>query len=174
MTFCTHCRQPLPDSEGESHPDGSSLNAFNENEEPAGLFRRIMARIIDYQIILLFFLLFNHLTSGTISSDLHWYSKSITAIPSQPWTLMLVLWMFAGYFIIFHSTGGQTPGKLLLCIRLTRLRNPSPPGFLRNFLRETFWLLSLLPGALPLLILLFSKSRRGLHDRLGVSIVKRV
>ena len=174
MTFCTNCRQPLPDSEGEFQPDGSSLNTFNENEEPAGLFRRIMARIIDYQIILLFFLLFNHLTSGTISSDLHWYSKSITTIPSQPWTLLLVLWMFAGYCIIFHSMSGQTPGKLLLCLRLTRFRNPSPLSFLRNFLREIFWLLSLLPGALPLLILLYMNSRRGFHDRLGVSIVKQV
>ena len=174
MTFCTHCRQPLPDSEGKSHSDGSSLNALNENEKPAGGLRRIKARIIDYQIILIFFLLFNNLTSGTISSDLHWYSISITANPSQPWTLLLMLWMFVGYFIIFHSTGRQTSGKLFLYIRIIRLRNPSPPGFLRNLLYETFLLLSLLPGALRLLNLLFSKSIRGLHDRLGVSILKQV
>ena len=174
MTFCTHCRQAFPGSEEESNQDGSSLDAFNENEKPAGLFQRIMARIIDYQIIFLFFLLFNYLTSGTMSSDLHWYSKSITAIPSQPWTLLLVFLMFAGYFIIFHSTGGQSPGKLLLCIRLTHLLHLSPLDFHRYFLPETFWLLSLLPGVLPLLILLFSKSRHGLHDRLEVSIVKQV
>ena len=88
---------------------------FNEtrNRNRPGLIRRLMARLIDYQMIFIFFLLTDFLTDGLIMENMHWFMKQVTGIPTQPLTVMYLSLLFAGYFILFHSLGGQTPGCLL-------------------------------------------------------------
>ena len=97
---------------------------FNEsrNRNRPGLIRRLMARLIDYQMIFIFFLFTDFLTDGLIMENMHWFMKQVTGIPTQPLTVMYLSLLFAGYFILFHSLGGQTPGKVHLC------NSGYPPG----------------------------------------------
>ncbi len=90
-----------------------------------GLTRRLMARLIDYQMILIFFLFTDFLTDGLIMENMHWFMKQVTGVPTQPLTVMYLSLLFAGYFILFHSLGGQTPGKFICAVRVIRRMRPN-------------------------------------------------
>jgi uncharacterized RDD family membrane protein YckC len=80
-----------------------------------------------------------------------------------------VLWS-AGFFIVFWSTTGQTPGNRLLRIRVLA----SGGGRLkprRALLRFVGLTLAALPLMLGYLMILFDDRRRGLHDVLARSVV---
>ncbi|MCH2289695.1 MAG: RDD family protein, partial [SAR324 cluster bacterium] len=95
---------------------------FNEsrNNTRPGLIRRFLARLIDYQMIFIFFLFTDFLTDGLIMENMHWFMKQVTGIPTQPLTVTYLSLLFAGYFILFHSLGGQTPGKFICAVRVIR------------------------------------------------------
>ena len=86
---------------------------FNEsrNRTRPGLIRRLMARLIDYQMIFIFFLFTDFLTEGLIMENMHWFMKQVTGIPTQPLTVIFLSLLFAGYFILFHSLGGRLRGN---------------------------------------------------------------
>ena len=153
---------------------------FNEsrNRKRPGLIRRLMARLIDYQMIFIFFLLTDFLTDGLIMENMHWFMKQVTGIPTQPLTVMYLSLLFAGYFILFHSLGGQTPGKFICAVWVIRQDETesdfktNPPNLARNILRELGWLLGFVLGGWPLLLDFLNRNRRGLHDWLGSSVVR--
>ena len=153
---------------------------FNEsrNRTRPGLIRRLMARLIDYQMIIIFFLFTDFLTDGLIMENMHWFMKKVTGVPTQPLTVMYLSLLFAGYFILFHSLGGQTPGKFIFAVRVIR-QDESESDFkteslnlARNILRELGWLLGLVLGGWPLLLVFLNRNRRGLHDWLSSSVVR--
>jgi uncharacterized RDD family membrane protein YckC len=110
--------------------------------------------------------------------NMHWFMKQVTGIPTQPLTVMYLSLLFAGYFILFHSLGGQTPGKFICAVRVIRQDESESdfktesPNLARNILRELGWLLGLVLGGWPLLLVFLNRNRRGLHDWLGSSVVR--
>ena len=143
-----------------------------------GLIRRFLARVIDYQMIFIFFLLSDFLADGLIMEAMHWFTKQVSGVPTQPLTILYLSFLFAGYFILFHSLGGQTPGKFICAVRVIRQDESESdyktesPNLARNILRELGWLLGLVLGGWPLLLVFLNRNRRGLHDWLGSSVVK--
>ena len=110
--------------------------------------------------------------------NIHWFMKQVTGIPTQPLTVMYLSLLFAGYFILFHSLGGQTPGKFICAVRVVRQGESESdfktesPNLARNIFRELGWLLGLVLGGWPLLLVFLNRNRRGLHDWLGSSVVR--
>ena len=152
-------------------------NEFHKSIRP-GLIRRLMARLMDYLIIFIFFLFTDFLTDGLITENMHWFMKQVTGVPTQPLTVMFLCLLFAGYFILFHSLGGQTPGKFICAVRVIRQDESESdfktesPNLARNILRELGWLLGLVLGGWPLLLVFLNRNRRGLHDWFGSSVVR--
>ena len=150
----------------------------SRNKTRPGLVRRLLARLIDYQMIFILFLFTDFLTDGLIMEIMHWFMKQVTGIPTQPLTVIYLSLLSAGYFILFHSLGGQTPGKFILTVRVIRQDesesdfNTESPNLARNIFRELGWLLGLVLGGWPLLLVFMNRNRRGLHDWLGASVVR--
>ena len=153
------------------------INEFRNKTRP-GLIRRLLARLIDYQIIFILFLFTNFLTDGLIMENMHWFMKQVTGVPTQSLIVMYLSLLFVGYFILFHSLGGQTPGKFICAVRVIRQDESESdfktesPNLARNILRELVWLLGLVLGGWPLLLVFLNRNRRGLHDWLGSSVVR--
>jgi uncharacterized RDD family membrane protein YckC len=104
---------------------------------------------------------------------------SVLSVPDELGTVLLgfagaayLAWT-VGYFVIFWSTTGQTPGDRLMHVRVCRAALTGPPGPGRAMLR----LIYLTLGAIPLLAgfvpILFDNRRRGVHDMLAGTVVVR-
>ena len=156
----------------QNHSSESFLRSFST------LIRRVIARLIDYQIISIMFVICDFLVEGVITSNIQWLLKHVVEIPSQPLSFVLLIILFFGYFILFHSLNGQTPGKYICSIRVISQKplrlnaNPQSPDLVRNVLRESGWMLSLILGGWPLLLVFLNRNRRGIHDWLGYSEVR--
>ena len=178
MNFCPQCYQSIPYSKEISviyvkrFTNRVLRNRSIEDTKYAGLLKRFLARLIDYQLISLLYLLCDQMTYGVISSDLQWFTKQITVIPTQTLSLILFFLLFAGYFIFFHTLIGQTLGKHICSIRVNHITKKSPPSPFESLLREIACLFSLMIGGWPILFVFFSNRRRSLHDWLSRSIVK--
>jgi uncharacterized RDD family membrane protein YckC len=80
------------------------------------------------------------------------------------------LWL-VGYFVVFWSATGQTPGNRLLQIRVCRADDgavPSPGAALLRFVGLILAALPLFAGFLPILL---DDRRRGVHDMLAGTVV---
>ena len=86
------------------------------------------------------------------------------------WMGYAVLWAYFGFF-----TGccGQTPGKMMLHLKVIRM-DGREMGYFRAFLREIMKLFSALPLFLGYLPAALRADRRGLHDFIAQSRVIRV
>jgi uncharacterized RDD family membrane protein YckC len=84
-------------------------------------------------------------------------------------SVLYVLWI-VGYFVVFWSTTGQTPGSRVLRIRV---RATSGERLLPR--RAVVRFIGLTLAAIPLfagyLVILVDDRRRGLHDRLARTVV---
>lgn len=83
----------------------------------------------------------------------------------------LILWT-VGYFVVFWSTTGQTPGNRLMQIRVCREDGERlrPRRALLRFGALVLAALPLFAGFLPILV---DARRRGVHDMLAHTIVVR-
>jgi uncharacterized RDD family membrane protein YckC len=80
-----------------------------------------------------------------------------------------VLWC-AGYFIVFWSTTGQTPGSRIMRMRVVSAQGePIKPR--RALLRAIGLVLAALPLFAGFIRILFDDRRRGFHDRLAGTVV---
>jgi uncharacterized RDD family membrane protein YckC len=77
----------------------------------------------------------------------------------------------AGYFVVFWSTTGQTPGAHLMRIRVCRADDGLVLSPSRALLRLVFLTLAALPLLAGFLPILFDDRRRGLHDMLAGTVV---
>ena len=84
---------------------------------------------------------------------------------SVPYFLVLFFLAF-GYFTLFHFLAGQTPGKMLLGLRV-EATDGEPLVFSQAFLRSVGGLFQLIPVGLGYLLILTSAERRGWNDRLA-------
>lgn len=97
-----------------------------------------------------------------------WVDTALVAIGG----VLFVAWS-AGYFIVFWSTTGQTPGSRLMRIVVRR----ADDGGIVRARTAAFRVVCLMLAAIPLLLgfasILFDARRRGLHDMLAGTVVVR-
>jgi uncharacterized RDD family membrane protein YckC len=94
------------------------------------------------------------------------FDEAILVVGSAAYGLWLV-----GYFVVFWSATGQTPGNRLLQIRVSRAvdgRVPSASAALLRFGGLIVAALPLFAGFLPILL---DDRRRGAHDMLAGTVV---
>jgi len=76
-----------------------------------------------------------------------------------------------GYFVVFWSTTGQTPGSRLMRIKVCRADDGGILGPRRAALRVAWLALAALPLLAGFVPILFDERRRGLHDMLAGTVV---
>ncbi|MBF0351580.1 MAG: RDD family protein [SAR324 cluster bacterium] len=153
--YCPVCHMPLKTV--SVNPQGSDVNA--------PVMARILARLLDYTIIAICGWGVNFFTHGLFFKSLHLTSGTpMTA--AMRYAMLLELTLSLGYFIIFHTIHGKTPGKAVMGIFL-RQYTEKPVRIIHQVLREIAVWLMLMTGGWMFLSILFSSRRRGLHDWLS-------
>jgi uncharacterized RDD family membrane protein YckC len=132
----------------------------------AGIATRAAALAIDAAAILVAFASLAALV-GVIASLVgglrpHWLAGTLLA---GGWVLFA-----GGYFVLFWSGAGQTPGMRLLHLRVHRAG--SPPSFARAVVRAVGTAVAIIPFFAGYVPVLFDERRRGLPDYLaGTEVV---
>jgi uncharacterized RDD family membrane protein YckC len=132
----------------------------------AGLATRAIALAVDAALILLIFAslaaLFSLITSlvGTLRPQ-----SLVAVLLASAWALVA-----GGYFVLFWSGTGQTPGMRLFRLRVQG-RDFGPPSLGRAVLRAFGTLIAIIPLFAGYLPVLFDARRRGLPDFLAGTVV---
>ena len=146
---------------------------MNGAEEPSyeGLTIRAIAFAVDAALINLIAIT----VAGAVALLL-----SVLSVPDWVGTTLLavggvafLMWSI-GYFVVFWSTTGQTPGGRLMRIRVCRARDGAALGPGASLMRVVYLTLAAIPllaGFLPILV---DDRRRGLHDMLAGTVVVSV
>ena len=102
---------------------------------------------------------------------------SVLSVPDALGTTLLAIggalflaWS-AGYFVVFWSTTGQTPGAHVMRFRVCRADDGTILSPSRALLRMACLTLAALPLLAGFLPILFDARRRGLHDMLAGTVV---
>jgi uncharacterized RDD family membrane protein YckC len=88
-------------------------------------------------------------------------------------TVAYVLWL-VGYFVVFWSTTGQTPGNRLLEIRVCRAADGELIGLGAALVRFAGIILAAIPLFAGFIPILLNDRRRGLQDMLAGTVVVAV
>jgi uncharacterized RDD family membrane protein YckC len=102
---------------------------------------------------------------ASLASDVQLESTVARAVAGAAWALIV-----GGYFVLFWSTAGQTPGMRLMKLRVVT-RGGVHPGVGRSCVRLVGLVLAIVPlfaGFLPVLI---DDRRRALQDFLAGTVV---
>ncbi len=146
------------------HPAEGPVGA---DVEVAGLFARLAAGAIDLIILAAIDLMVIYFTMQICGLDL----ADLRILPKGP----LVAFLLAqnlGYLVVF-TAGGQTLGKMAADIRVVSARSNASLDLSRSIVRTLVWLVLAVPAGLGFLTALFSRDRRGLHDRCAGTRVVR-
>jgi uncharacterized RDD family membrane protein YckC len=81
------------------------------------------------------------------------------------WTVVVV-----GYFVLFWTLAGETPGMRLMRMRVVD-EHGAPPGVGRSLLRIVGAVLAAIPFFAGYLLVLVDDRRRGLHDMIARTVV---
>lgn len=84
--------------------------------------------------------------------------------------LAYLLWS-TGYFVVFWSSTGETPGDRLMGIRVCMADREGPPSALRAFVRLGALVVAAIPLFAGFLTILVDERRRGLHDMIAGTVV---
>jgi uncharacterized RDD family membrane protein YckC len=76
-----------------------------------------------------------------------------------------------GYFVVFWSTTGETPGDRVMRIRVCMADGGGPPRPFRALVRLGALILAVIPLFAGVLLILVDQRRRGLHDMLVGTVV---
>lgn len=144
-----------------------------------GFWRRLLAYGVDKIILhILSSILF---LIGILAMGLGGISLQRVAlsgeIPRGMEVFLIVYWVttvIVGliYFTWFHGTIGQTPGKMLLCLRVIQVSGEKmTPGL--AFLRWVGYIVSSLPFWLGFLWIAFDGRKQGWHDKIAATLVVR-
>jgi uncharacterized RDD family membrane protein YckC len=134
----------------------------------AGIVTRAIAFAIDALVIQFVAIA----VAGTVALILSVVSlpdaldPAIVAVGSVAYALWLV-----GYFVVFWSTTGQTPGNRLLEIRVRRAADGELVGLGAALLRFVGLILAAVPLFAGFLPILLDDRRRGIHDMLAGTVV---
>ena len=153
------------------HPVDQPLERVAEGAEPLeyiGLVTRALAFALDAAVIQLVAIA----VAGTFALIL-----SVVSLPDEVDTVLVViggvayvLWI-AGYFVVFWSSTGQTPGNRVFQIRVCRVTDGEPPSAKASVLRLAGLVLAALPLFAGFVPILFDDRRRGIQDMLAGTVV---
>lgn len=165
--------ETLPEeSLGELAQEVSAVEAIEEAEgvEYRGAFSRAVAIILD--IVVLFIV---HTILAALFGTETAIGETEDTIKMLPqWALFIMGFV---YFVGFWVWRGQTPGKMLMGAKIVKT-DGSPIGFGRSLLRYIVYMaygtaigytinnlyVAVVIALIPLVIVIFSKRKRGLHD----------
>jgi uncharacterized RDD family membrane protein YckC len=132
----------------------------------AGIATRTVALVLDLVIVNVLVIVGAALLRlvASLVGDLRpeWLAEALVA---AGWGLSVT-----GYFVLFWSVTGQTPGMRAMQLRVVR-EDGSPPSFWRAFVRLIGLLLAIVPLFAGFLPILFDARRRGLPDYLAGTVV---
>ncbi|MCK9274822.1 MAG: RDD family protein [Syntrophales bacterium] len=137
-----------------------------------GFWRRAVAFSIDHIILIVFITILNFALRNAVpfmdfSSDASEWSFSFL-IPYFGTSAIFNMI----YFTFFHSAGGQTPGKMLLGLKVIKTSGePVTPGV--AFLRWAGYLISRIVLMLGFLWVAFDPKKQGWHDKIAGTYVIR-
>lgn len=141
--------------------------AANILQEPAAAFSiRCGAFLLDAMFILVPFALAWWLSFGALAGEF------LRLEPRLPALLFAAI--FAAYFLLSESFGGQSLGKMLLGLRVVEDdKYQKPVGLRHTAARIALFAVGLLLGGLGLIASFWDNKRRPWHDRYSGSIVRR-
>jgi uncharacterized RDD family membrane protein YckC len=132
----------------------------------AGAATRAVALAFDAALILLIFAslaaLFGLISSLVGELRPQWL---VGVVLTAGWALVA-----GGYFVLFWTGAGQTPGMRLLHLRLL-WRDGRPPSFGRSIVRAVGTAIAIIPLFAGYIPVLFDERRRGLPDFLAGTVV---
>ncbi|MDO9559233.1 MAG: RDD family protein [Syntrophales bacterium] len=149
-------------------------------ERFGGFWRRAVAYGIDKAILQIFYIILfifgfliqgvNQPVRGWMAMDLYNGFPDIGVI----WIYYLItLFLDMIYFTWFHGSVGQTPGKMMLGLRVVQATG-GPMTFGRAFLRWVGYLISKLAVYLGFIWIAFDRRKQGWHDKIAGTIVVTV
>ena len=133
----------------------------------AGLFARLTASAIDLLILAAIDVMVIYFTMKICGLD----RADLNILPKGPLVAFLLV-QNLGYLVVF-TAGGQTLGKMAADIRVVSARPNSSLDLAHSIVRTLVWLVLVVPAGLGFLTALFSRDRRGLHDRCAGTRVVR-
>jgi uncharacterized RDD family membrane protein YckC len=141
----------------------------NEDDEPAyaGIVTRAVALAIDAAALTVGFAV----VSGVFGLILSLFTSVELTSPGAvlgtagAWTVVVV-----GYFVLFWTFAGQTPGMRLMRVRVLDARGDSP-RLARSALRVVGMVIAAIPLFTGYLLILVDARRRGLHDMIARTLV---
>ena len=146
---------------------GDGVGRAEPSVDAAGIPERLVAAAIDLLIL------------GTVDAIVIYFTlqicgltiQDLALLPKGPLIAFLVV-QNVGYLVAFTARG-QTLGKMAAGIRVVAADPTSTLDVGHAFVREAMWLVLAAPAGLGFLPALFTRDRRGLHDRLAGTRVVR-
>jgi predicted Zn finger-like uncharacterized protein len=154
---CSRCGAELPRT-------GAAATRY------AGFWIRVAAAMIDSLLVGTVQVLLSLLFGGLTATLTGGYGSETAWLP------LVVTWLFSttvgfAYYVVFTGARGQTPGKMLVRIRVIRA-NGDAVGYGRALLREVPGkMLSGLLLCIGYLMVAFDARKQGLHDKLADTCV---
>lgn len=153
------------------HPLGQPPDVVAEGAEPVeyiGLVTRAIAFALDAAVIQLVALA----VAGTFALIMSVVSLSdpLQTVIVVIGSVVYVLWLI-GYFVVFWSSTGQTPGNRVFQIRVRRADEDEPPSAKASVVRLVMLVLAALPLFAGFVPILFDDRRRGIQDMVAHTVV---
>jgi uncharacterized RDD family membrane protein YckC len=157
----------LPEPPGTDTPAGRPSEVGAPTKHYVGLLTRVIAFVLDAALINLVAIIVA-IGAALILSLLH-LPKDLKTVLIAIAGAVYILWSI-GYFVVFWSTTGQTPGARAMQIRVVTTRG-GPLNPRNGVVRCIGVVLAALPLFAGYVLILFDGKRRGFQDRLAGTLV---
>ena len=148
--------------------------------EYAGFWVRLGAIVIDIVVLLLIYVILSKLATLVVSfsiantfGSLSWDLDLLKELFQNPLILLAALVIKIAYFVGFWAWRGQTPGKMLLGIKVIRT-DSSPLTLGHAFLRYLGYVASALTFCIGFIWVAFDERKQGLHDKIADTYVVKL
>ena len=158
---------PDDSTPGRARPRTAASSTPQPDVEDAGLVSRFIAVVIDLLILAAVDAVVIYFTLRIVGLNI----QDLSSLPKGP--MIAFLFVQNGGYLVAFTAGGQTIGKMAAGIRVVAAEPTSTLDVSHAFVREAMWLVLAAPAGLGFLPALFSRDRRGLHDRLAGTRVVR-
>lgn len=134
-----------------------------------GFWRRGIAFLFD-QIIICFLLFLIGVFFLQVYFSLYIDKFSLMSFMTALWFTTLFINII--YFSYFHGTSGQTPGKMIMDLKVVQLSGEKMTLGL-GFLRWVGYIISALFWGLGFIWIVFDRRKQGWHDKIAKTVVIR-
>lgn len=165
----------FPAGEEATAPGSRVAPADPSTLRKAGFWLRALAFLVDLAVVAAVAAGGGMLVAGAVRAG-GWFSSTpelaLEGLEGSARTLISVL-IDLCYFTLFVGWRGQTPGKILLRLRIIRVTGEEV-GYGQAFVRWIGQILSFLLFGIGFLMIAFSRNKQGLHDKLAGTYVVRL